>query len=299
MFGYIRTRSGDLKVREDTYYHAAYCGLCRTHGRCTGQCSRCFLSYDFTFLSIVRSVLVGEEPKPEMYRCLLHPAKKRLMLEPTPSSEQTARAAAILNAYKNLDDLRDERGSKRFRAMLVRPFLTGGRRRAEKREPELAALIRDGITEMSRLEKEKIASVDVYAEVFGRIIGGVLSHGLEESAKRIGQSIGFHLGKWVYILDAADDFEQDVKRGRFNPFVLLYGEDSLSEEHKIEIRTALLAELMAAENGFDLLIFPREDDERRGIIRNMIYLGMPDTAERILGIREGIEREVTDGDGPV
>lgn len=300
MFGYIRTRPGELLVREDTYYRAAYCGLCRSHGTCTGQCSRCFLSYDFTFLSIVRSVLAGETEVPEWRRCALHPTQKRMMLRPSPAMKDMAYAAAILNAYKNLDDLRDERGGKRFRAILMRPFLSGGKRRAEKQCPGMAEGIRKGLDELSRLEEQKIVSVDVYAEVFGRMIADVLCYGLDGANARIAKTIGFHLGKWIYLIDAVDDFPEDVRKKRFNPFVLLYGTDRLTDQHITEIRIALSAELMGAENGFDLLTYPGGDrDERQGIIRNIIYLGMPDVAERILGRYEGEEKEVEKSEGSV
>lgn len=283
MFGYIRTRTGDLLVREDAYYRASYCGLCRAHGKCTGQCSRCFLSYDFAFFAIVRSVLAGEDPQPEGRRCFLHPFRKRPILECTQSYRDTAHWAALLTAYKNLDDLHDERGVRRVRAALLRPFLSTGKRRAEKKVPRrLADEIREQLDRLRRLEEKRIASADQYAEVFGTLIGTALSAGLEKDAARIAQSMGFHLGKWVYLIDAADDFEEDMKRGRFNPFACLYETDHLTEAHKSAIRTALTAELIEAKNGADLLVYPHTGDEREGIIRNVLESGMPDIAERIL-----------------
>lgn len=284
MFGYIRTRTGDLLVREDAYYRASYCGLCRAHGKCTGQCSRLFLSYDFTFLALVKSVLAGEDPMPVGHRCLRHPFRKRPMLDATQSYRDTAYAAALLTAYKNADDLSDERGGKRLRAMLARPLLSPGKRRAGKKvSATLSCEIREQLEALRRLEEKRVASVDQYAEAFGKLIGAVLSAGLEGDALRIAQSVGFHIGKWVYIIDAADDFEEDVKRGRFNPFACFYETDHLTEAHRIAIRAALTAELTEAGNGLDLLTYPRANDEREGIIRNVLESGMPDVAERVLG----------------
>ena len=60
MYGYVRTHAPELKVRQQEYYRAVYCGLCRTMGKCTGQCSRMTLSYDFTFFALVRMALTGE-----------------------------------------------------------------------------------------------------------------------------------------------------------------------------------------------------------------------------------------------
>ena len=62
MFGYIRPHTPELRVREYEYYKAVYCGLCRSMGKCTGQCSRMTLSYDFAFLSLVRMALSATAP---------------------------------------------------------------------------------------------------------------------------------------------------------------------------------------------------------------------------------------------
>ena len=73
MYGYVRTHAPELKVREQEYYRAVYCGLCRTMGKCTGQCSRMTLSYDFTYFALVRMALTGSFPAIKARRCLAHP----------------------------------------------------------------------------------------------------------------------------------------------------------------------------------------------------------------------------------
>ena len=59
MLGYIRTSQGELRVREYEVYRALYCGLCKHMGKCTGQCSRMTLSYDFVFLAALRSIILS------------------------------------------------------------------------------------------------------------------------------------------------------------------------------------------------------------------------------------------------
>lgn len=283
MFGAIRVRAGDLLVREQEYYRATYCGLCRAHGRCTGQCSRYFLSYDMTFLAVIRSVLAGIQPELEQKRCFVHPLHRRTILKMDASVCDVAFGAAILNAYKNIDDWKDERGGKRLRAILLRPLLAGGKHRAERKYSELGAVVREKLDQLSELEQHPIPSADAYAEVFGSLMGEILSFGLEQPSARIGYTIGFHLGKWVYLLDAVNDFDEDMRKGRFNPLEHLFGTQELSLEQKQEIRIAMTAELMAAETAFDLLTYRGNGDERRGIIRNVLYFGMPDAMDLALG----------------
>ena len=75
MYGYLRIHAPELKVREQEYYRAVYCGLCRTMGKCTGQCSRMTLSYDFTLFALVRMALTGETAAFRRRRCMAHPTR--------------------------------------------------------------------------------------------------------------------------------------------------------------------------------------------------------------------------------
>ena len=236
MFGYIRAHRPELKLREDEYYRALYCGLCRTMGKCTGQCSRLTLSYDFTFLALVRMALSGERAEFKKRRCVVHPLRKRNMASPSPELEYCAAAAAILGYYKLADDKNDERGAKRLRAKLLKPAFSSFKKRALRikfTRGELAELekkIVKSLDELSSLEKQRLASVDRPADIFGQLMADLLSFGFEGNEERIATRIGRHIGRWIYIIDAADDFDEDVKKSRYNPFSCLYGDEGLTPE---------------------------------------------------------------------
>ena len=123
--------------------------------------------------------------------------------------------------------------------------------------------------------------MDAPAEAFGGLLGEVLSYGLEDGKRRIAREIGFHVGKWIYLVDAADDYEEDIRRGRYNPIARVYG-DALAPSDRESIAEALTAELVQAERGFDLLNYP--DANSRGIVENIIYGGMPQAARRALAL---------------
>lgn len=285
MFGYIRLNKPESKIREYEYYRAVYCGLCRTMGKCTGQCSRLTLSYDTTFMVLVRLSLEGIRPSIERGRCFLHPLRRRPMVKPKKQSEEEAVfrlcacAAALLSYHKLRDDLADEKGLKRFRAAVMKPFLLPARRRAAKRYAPLEQAITAHLTELSHWEHEGGPSLDAPAEIFGHLLADVLAYGLEGANKRIASEIGFHVGKWVYLLDAADDYEEDLKKKRYNPLIGVYGK-TLECHEREALMAALTAELCDAEKGFDLLDYP--DGDMEAVIRNIIYIGMPQTAESIL-----------------
>ena len=135
MLGYIRTATPELKIREHEFYRALYCGLCKHMGKCTGQCSRMTLSYYFVFLAAVRMGLTGEQVTLKRSRCLLHPFRRKPMAVHSPTLTYCAHASALLVYHKLMDDIADERGGKRLKAMLARPFLRSAYRRAQKRLP--------------------------------------------------------------------------------------------------------------------------------------------------------------------
>jgi hypothetical protein len=283
MFGYIRTDTPELLVRENEYYKAVYCGLCRAQGKCTGQCSRMTLSYDIAFLALMRLAISDELPQIKKGRCLAHPLRKRPYIANCSALNYCADAAALLVYGKTVDDINDERGGKRLKAGMALPFAKSSRKKAIARAPELDAKIMAGLSRLREIEAQGLASVDIPANCFGDILADVFSFGIDGNEEKILRKIGWHIGRWIYILDAADDLSADFEKERFNPFLLLYGNGELTKEQKIDISTSLKLELLAAEPIFDLIDYKNTNTE--GIIKNIIYRGMPNTAEKTLGIK--------------
>ncbi len=282
MFGYIRTDTPELRVRENEYYKAVYCGLCRTQGKCTGQCSRMTLSYDTVFLALLRLAIAQEHPEIKRGRCLAHPFKKRPYLSFCEPLAYCAYAYALLVWGKTADDINDEKGFKRFKAKLARPLARRMRKRALKNNfSELDQRICEGLKKLSDTEKQKLPSVDIPADCFGNILADIFSFGLDGNDAKIMRNIGRHIGRWIYIVDASDDLPDDLKKERFNPFACLYGGQLLTDEQRVDVSRSLRLELASAEPAFDLIDFD-ESPTVKGIVNNIMYRGMPDVADRVL-----------------
>lgn len=286
MFGYVRVNKPELKVKEYELYRSTYCGLCRSMGKCTGQCSRMTLSYDFAFLALVRTALLSEEISFDKKRCIAHPLQKRTYMKNNPTLEYCSGAAALLNYHKIKDDLSDEKGAKKWRARLLLPFVAYSRKKALKRGlSELDKKIAERLSELDATEKKGESSVNRPATVFGELLGDIVSYRLDSSRARVGYSLGLAVGKWIYIADALDDWEEDGKRGRYNPFISLYSKDRPSDDDIEGIKTALKNELYSAEAAFDLIEF--ENEEIKNILANILYLGLPNKIETIANERYG------------
>ena len=297
MFGYIKTYVPELKVRENEYYRAVYCGLCRSLGKCTGQLSRLTLSYDIAFAALLRLAATQTKPKISARRCVVHPMKKRPMATPCDELDFCAAIGVLLGYHKLGDDVSDEKGAKRFKARAGKIFMRGMAKKARKQIAVAEDIIVKKLSELSDIEKSRIPSVDTPADCFGDLMAKLLSLGLDEKAGRIMSSIGFHLGRWLYIIDAADDYYDDINKNRFNPFALLYGGRELTDTERENIFNALSAELMAVSDAFDLMEASEGQSDIYSVIRNILCLGMPDAAYRVLYPEKDIKSKNTEKDG--
>ena len=294
MFGYVKACKSEMKIKEYELYCAAYCGLCRAMGKCTGQLSRFTLNYDFVFLSLVRCALKKEKISLSYHRCIAHPIKKRPMIDHTSALAFSAGASAELSYFKLEDDMRDGKRSKKLLSAALFPFFKYFRSRSGIEG--LGDVIKEKLDTLSQLEYERCASIDRPAEIFGELLGEVFSHGLNGQERLLSYEVGMHTGKFIYVADAADDYQSDLKSGSYNPIVELYGED-FSEQRKQNVKTALLCELQKLEAAVNLIDFSQCHDIGE-IIYNIIYLGMPEQMEHAL-YHNNSERTTKQNERPI
>ena len=282
MFGYVKPVAAELKVKEYELYRAVYCGLCAAMGRCTTCVSKLSLSYDFVFLALIRMALAREAGRIDKRRCIAHPAKKRAVLVDAKQLDYCARVSAVLTYHKLRDDIADERGARRAAARLLTPAASMMKKKAASDNPEDA--IRAGLDALAALEAEHCDSPDRAAEPFGELMAEVLAWGFpaDGAEARIAREIGRHVGRFLYILDALDDLPEDVKRGAYNPFRYRYGEDVLAAiRADLPLLTrALTMELAGIEAAVELMDFDTVP-EYGNLIRNIIYLGLPEQLQKI------------------
>ena len=278
MFGYVRPYIPELLVREERYYRALYCGLCKTMKKTTGRLSSLSLSYDFVFFVLVRLVTDGEEIRVGRHRCIVHPHKRVPMVEPNETLRLAARISALLTYHQLKDDLRDRGVRRKLRAACLFPIFRRAARRAAL--PELNTAFRLCLDTLASLESERSAAVDPSADAFGEMLAAAFSEGLSGTNRRICNEIGRHLGRFIYATDAAEDYEDDRKRGNYNPYVVAYGGRELTSSDRAAMHTALCLELSALEKAVDLLPFG-ENGTVRAIISNILYLGLTEHIKKL------------------
>ena len=273
MFGYVKPYVAELRVREYDFYRATYCGICRAMKTHTGTLSRITLSYDSVFLALVRMLFIPDSDiRAEKNTCIIHPMKKRPMLCENEALAYTAKAFAILTYYKIKDDLRDDEGmAKKLLSGAVKPISSHAVSLSDI--PELERVAEEKLSEINRLEDERVPSVDAPAKLFGELLGEIFAYGLGGSEKTISYECGAALGRFIYAADAAEDYYDDRKNGSYNPYVLIYDGADLTAENRASIKCALIHECKNIERAVDLMPFEgRETIE--SIIKNIIYHGL-------------------------
>ena len=284
MFGYVKPVVSELLVKENEFYRATYCGVCRAMKKYTGALSNTLLTYDSVFLALVRMAYIPDSALgSKMRRCIAHPVKRRNMLNDNPAIEYTARAFGILSYYKMMDDISDERLAKRMLVSLARPISSAARKMADL--TSLADVVKEKLDAITTLERENTPSVDEPANLFGELLGEVFSYGLEGEDRLVTRQVGYYLGKFIYAADAAEDYDEDLKKGSYNPYCLIYGGKPLTAENKASIKCALILECKNLENAINFIPFGNKITVEN-IVRNIIYLGLVKRIEFLDGEEE-------------
>lgn len=272
MFGFVKPLVPELKVKDSDFYRSVYCGLCRSMSKHTGGISAFTLSYDMTFFALCRMALSDTELSFKRIRCKAHPMKKRTVCRDNAELEFAARASGILVYYNCKDDVRDEKGIKRMIAKMLLPYA----KRIDKKAalPDISAKTEEYLSKLSLLERENCPRPDEVADVFGRLLGELLSVGYEEATATVAREIGYHTGRWVYLADAVCDYKKDKKENKYNPFIFAFESDEEAEKYlSSDISDILTLELRSLDRAIALIEPPRSDAVMR-CITNIVRGGM-------------------------
>ena len=229
MFGYVRPSLARLSQKDKDRFSAMYCGLCRTLGHRCGKTAPFILNYDFTFLAVL---LAPAEPEAPLHRrCAVHPLRGRDYFPENAALELAADCSVILAWWQLRDAIQDEKGLEaKYRAAAL--ALGPAYRRARQKRPEFDRSTRQHLAELSQLEEERCPSMDQAADTFARLLQSAAGEVNDTVKRRILEQVLYHLGRWIYLVDAVDDLAKDFTSGSYNPLIYRYGltEGKLTED---------------------------------------------------------------------
>lgn len=276
MYGYVLPDKPNLTIKDYGLYRAHYCGLCKSLGRETGELSRFLTNYDCTFLSIVLHNLAEYKPEINPEGCILNELKKKPVVGDNDILRAVAGVSVLLAYYKAADDVADE-----GRGHILKAALSGKRKQMIKKYPEMDKLISAQYAALGKLEKEKESSIDKTADCFAKITEGIVV-GLSGRDDREVKGFAYHLGRWIYLMDAVDDVEEDFKKGGYNPVLLNYprftDRAAYMREYGEDLRYLLFSTYNMLVSCYDRM----EVKIGEGVLSNIVYKGLPVQMERIL-----------------
>lgn len=262
MFGYVRINKMDLTFREFDYYKGYYCGLCKYLKENHGEISRLSLNYDITFLIVILTALYKLDSDITYERCIANPLKKKMRIV-NEITEYAASMNILLSYYKLEDNLYDDNGIK---DKLAYELYKGKLKKAYEKYPQKAEYIKQQLGNLRELEKQESKSIDKVSNTFGNLMGEIFVYKKDEYEQNL-RNIGFNLGKYIYILDAYEDLEEDNKKGRYNPFI-----DYIDKKEELKNKVDRLISMslgMATKNIEQLNL-----EFNKSIIDNIIYSGV-------------------------
>jgi len=219
VFGYVMANGAELDKTQRNRYSAVYCGICRNIRRSASQSARLGLQYDMTFLALLLMSLYEPEETDGKHACMLHPLRHW-------TDNEYVRYAADMNillAYYKCKDDQDDEGS------LTAKVMAGVFEKAlpdiQKRYPRQCEAVETSIATLNRLEKDGCNNPDAVAGCFGQLMGQLFVY-REDLWSDTLYRMGFALGRFIYLADAAVDYRRDKKKDRYNPFLTMgKGED--------------------------------------------------------------------------
>lgn len=261
MYGYVVVNKPELKFKEYDLYRSYYCGLCDVLKEEYGFQGQMSISYDMTFLILLLSGLY--EPETSFYkgRCVAHPLVSHEYRKNQVSS-YVADMNILMTYYKCMDDWIDE---KKLTRRAIAGSLKKDVEKIKKKYPNKAEVIEKALGDLSEAERTHESNIDEAASYFGNIMAEMAAM-KEDMWSQDLRELGFQLGKFIYLLDAYEDLDGDIKSGRFNVFKSYYEQEGFDDL----CRSILNSIMSRCAKAFERL--PILQDAQ--IMRNIIYSGV-------------------------
>ena len=273
MFGYVVMNKPEIKFKDFDMYRSFYCGLCRELKERYGLSGQITLTYDMTFVILLLSGLYEPPTKKGLTRCIVHPVRRQPVRK-NAITEYAADMNIFLTYYKCKDDWNDERS---ILGLAFGKLLERKEKKSEKLWSKKVQTIVSCLDELSELEKENATDIDRVSGCFGRIMAEIFAY-REDVWEPTLRRMGFYFGKFIYLLDAYDDVEEDVKKGNYNPF----SKDYIIKGFDDRVKNMLMMMMAETCREFEKLPIIKYTD----ILRNILYSGVWCRFENVSGERK-------------
>ncbi|MBO5070176.1 MAG: hypothetical protein J6C37_07430 [Roseburia sp.] len=263
MFGYININGKELSEESKKAYQAYYCGLCRKLKSNCGAKGQMLLNYDMTFLIVLLTGLYELENEESEITCALHPTKKRTVWL-NEATDYAADMNLVLSYHNLIDDWKDDRAyaKKALAKMLDKDYA-----RVKEKYPRQVKALEDFMRKTAEVEAANETNLDAVAGLTGEMLGELFCWKEDEWAEEM-HTLGFYMGKFIYIMDAYEDYDVDLLKKKYNPLIPL-GKDN-GQDMDTLCKLLLTSMMSECAKSFERLPILLHAD----ILRNVLYSGV-------------------------
>lgn len=291
MFGYIQPLKTELKIREWNEFRKFYCGVC-TALKKENFLSQFFLTYDSVFFSLLLTTINGTVPVQKRRFCFL--TMKPVRYYESEEITLSSLAFLLLLKYKLIDDYTDSKNviRKIFSGIISKFIKLKDKEFAQQFEEKVLYYLRA----LSKKEHERCFSINETATIFGNLSGFFFENicNLDPDTSIVMKYLGEYMGRWIYVLDAYDDLEKDLKKGNYNPIIEEFkkeweknNKDTIVFKDKVKplIKEKLENYIEEITKAYDLLILKLP--QFKGILDNVVYFGLWNQTYHVLNKTSG------------
>lgn len=271
MFGYININQKIMTEENKNAYQAYYCGLCRRLKTNCGAKGQMLLNYDMTFLVVLLTGLYELTDESSEITCALHPTKRRTVWM-NAATDYAADMNLVLAYHNLIDDWKDDKAysKKAFAKILDKDYA-----RIAGKYPRQVTAIEEYMRKTEEVEKRCETNLDVVAGLSGEMLGEVFCWREDEWADEL-RTLGFYMGKFIYIMDAYEDYDADLQKGAYNPLLPLEKENKEDMDTLIQLLlTSMMSECAKSFERLPILL-------HADILRNVLYSGVWSKYELLL-----------------
>jgi len=261
LFGYVTVNKDELKIKDYNRYHSYYCGLCRSLQLRHGKKGQVTLSYDMVFLDILLNGLYETPLTYEKRSCMLHPLQKHEMVF-NELTDYTADMGLLLTYFKLLDNWKDEKDmkSRGFARSLMKDIVG-----IDVKWPRQSRAVRTCIHQLNGYEATGEYDLDKVSGLTGTMLGELFVYKEGDWSNEL-RKMGLYLGKFIYLLDAFEDLDKDLKKKDYNPW------KPIMDRKDFDATVENTLTMMMADCAKEFEQLPIVQDVE--ILRNILYSGV-------------------------
>ncbi len=281
MFGYVVVDKEKLTPQENALYRAFYCGVCKTVKQEYGNLTRVCTTYDITFLSILSHDCLNYPVQLTNENCIANPFQKKLIVKDNPLMRKVSAIAVLLVYYKLQDDIIDGKKSRK----ILNTLFSKQVKKAQLIFPEADGIIDSYYQKLRAMEQENEKIIDKVSDCFGSMLKELLTLVIPSCDENV-YSLAYNVGKYIYLIDAVDDIEEDAKSGNYNPFLACYGEfenrEAFMGKHGKEMEFSVYGTINKAVCAFN----DRNYNQSYSLLKNIMHHGLKRRADDVFAGRK-------------